>query len=118
MKPNVKWIERWRVGENQPRESQVSMGLLEIFYAFWSEEYLDNKSRTTIQRYSTSLLVLGGYLVSMANDYDIFEKTAHELLLCELTQYEGPLVYPDNNGWQDEFDMVCRKLFRYLNKTR
>jgi hypothetical protein len=31
---------------------------------------------------------------------------------------EGPLVYHGNESWQDEFDMVCRKIYKYMKMNR
>jgi len=115
MKPNSKWIEDWRIGEKQPRESDVSTELLSLFKDFWIAQKLDEKSKTTRNRYSGALHALGGYLVEKAilNDLD---KTTDELVSEYVGPDDGPVIWHDNKRWQDEIDMVCRKLYRYIKR--
>jgi hypothetical protein len=118
MKPNREWIDDWRMGVKPSRENQISTDLLDFFLDFWAVEKLDRKSKTTMNRYSTSLHRLGGYLVEQAISDDDSEKTAYELLSEYISPDEGPLVYHENENWQDEFDMVCRKIYKYMKMNR
>lgn len=118
MKPNRKWIDDWRIGVKPSRENQISTDLFNLFLNFWAAEKLDKKSKTTMDRYSTSLHRLGGYLIEKAISDDGFEKTAYELLSEYLSPDEGPLVYSENVNWQDEFDLVCRKIYKYMKRNR
>lgn len=118
MMPNVKWIDDWKIGINPSRENQVALGLLEYFVDFWNREKLEQKSKTTRSRYSGSLHALGGYLVEQTISEDEKDKTAHELLLEYIGPNEGPLVYHNDEDWQDELDMVCRKFYKYLKTIR
>ncbi|MDD8019468.1 MAG: hypothetical protein PHP42_13930 [Bacteroidota bacterium] len=43
--------------------------------------------------------------------------TAKELLDEYVNEYEGPLVFMDNETWQNEFDGVCRKLHKFLKNN-
>jgi hypothetical protein len=118
MKPNRKWIDAWRVGVKPSREDQIATDLLDFFLEFWVVEKLDKKSKTTMNRYFTSLHALGGYLVEQAISDDDSEKTAYELLSEYISPDEGPLVYHENEDWQDEFDMVCRKIYKHMEMNR
>lgn len=118
MKPNIEWIDDWQIGVKPPRENQVSMDLLSFFIDFWAKEKLDEKSKTTMNRYSTSLHALGGYLVERAISDNDSEKTAIELLSEYISPDDGPLIYYENENWQDELDMVCRKIYRNMKKKR
>ncbi|MBI2217427.1 MAG: hypothetical protein HYU51_09030 [Candidatus Rokubacteria bacterium] len=114
MKPQTAWIGDWRIGEAPSREAEVSRELLRVFIAFWEAERLGEKAKTTQRRYSSALHALGGYLVERANDDDRRDQTARDLLRESVELDEGPLIAHDNEPWQREIDMVCRKLHRYL----
>lgn len=115
MKPTSEWIEDWQIGENPSREREVSDHLLRLFTDFWSFRRLNEKSKTTRNRYSGCLQALGGYLVEQAVfDDDGTEMTTDELLSEHVGPHEGPLIYLDNETWQNEIDMVCRSLYKYM----
>lgn len=114
MKPDSTWITDWRSAEASSGGREVSRELLRIFIAFWDAEGLSKKAKTTQYRYSAALHSLGGYLVEQATDEDGKHKTAHELLRESVGPDDGPLICHDNETWQRELDMVCRKLHRYL----
>ena len=118
MKPSEKWIDDWKIGLEPGREDQVAAGLVEYFVDFWDKVKLDEKSKKTRNRYGSALHALGGYLVEKAITEEDADKTAHELLLEYVYEDEGPLVYHDNEDWQDEFDMVCRKFYKYMKPKR
>ena len=118
MKPNRKWIKDWRIGENPSREDQIAYELLEVFDDFWHFEGLDEKSKTTINRYSGALHSLGGYLIEKAVfDEDGLHKTTYNLLAEYVGRDDGPLICADHETWQNEIDMVCRKLYRFMKKN-
>jgi len=118
MKPNVKWIDEWRIGVKPSREKMVAADLVDYFANFWDKEKLGEKSKTTRNRYSNSLHALGGYLVEKAISEQDLDKTPYELLLEYIGPADGPLVYHDNEDWQDELDMVCRKIYKYMKTVR
>ena len=66
MKPNEKWIDDWQIGLNSDRERNVSCTLVNLFADFWKTQGLDEKSKTTRNRYSGGLHSLDGYLVELA----------------------------------------------------
>ncbi|RJP25437.1 MAG: hypothetical protein C4527_17365 [Candidatus Omnitrophota bacterium] len=116
MKPNATWINDWKIGISPALEATIANELLVFFTNFWNEQGLDNKSKTTRNRYANALHTLGGYLVEKAVSDNGLDKTTDELLF-EYTDFdEGPLIYLDNEVWQSEVDMVCRKIHQYLKK--
>jgi predicted acyltransferase (DUF342 family) len=116
MKPNLKWIIDWQIGENPTREAEVSSGLMDFFADFWESQGLSHKGKTTINRYASSLYVIGGYLVEQAISDDGRDMTINELLSEYIDSDGGPLIHHDNESWQSEIDMVSRKLFKFINK--
>ena len=113
-KPNKNWVKDWKIEENLNREKELGKDLVAIFDRFWMNCKLDDKSKSTQNRYIGALHCLGGYLVEKG----IYEETglsAFELIKKYITQYDGPLIHYDNENWQEELDMVCRKLYKYIN---
>lgn len=115
MKPENSWIEDWKIGENSSRERKLGAELLKVFTTFWIETGLEGRSKTTIRRYTDALQALGGYLVEKGI-FDEIDMSGIELLKDSINQYEGPLVHHHNEQWQDEIDMVSRKLYKFLVK--
>ena len=113
-KPNITWIKDWRISTIPSREVHVSKELIEIFNKFWEITNLDQKSKSTINRYSCAFHRLGGYLVEQSILEENMDKTSIELLLENVSSFEGPLIYHDNEQWQNEFDTVCRRLYKHL----
>jgi hypothetical protein len=114
-KPNNSWIKDWKIGENPSRENELGKDLVSIFKRFWIDCKLDSKSKSTMNRYTGALHCLGGYLVEKGI-YNEINFSALELINEYITKHEGPLVHYDNEDWQDELDMVCRKLYKHINK--
>ena len=48
---------------------------------------------------------------------DDLDNTADDLLSKYIDSDGGPLIYYDNESWQDEVDMVCRKIYKHM-KTK
>ena len=117
MKPLVDSTKDWQVGIDKAREEEITLELLNIFSKFWNEASIDSKSKSTINRYRTALQSEGGYIVEKSvTDNGGINLTAKELLSESINEDEGPLVFHDNEVWQNELDMVCRKLHKYLQK--
>jgi hypothetical protein len=106
------------VGSDPVRERELGTDLLTIFTAFWTSEGLSERSETTQRRHSGSLHALGGHLVTRGLEEDQIGKPALELLTEEVDFDEGPFLFQDDETWQRELDATCRKLRRYLAKTR
>ena len=100
MKPNRQWIDDWRIGIKPSRENRISTELLDFFLDFWVAEKLDEKSKTTRNRYAASLHALAGYLVEKAVHDDDSGKTAYGLLSEYISPEEGPLVYYRAREWE------------------
>ena len=118
MKPNEEWIEDWRIGVDPAREREVATELVSLFAEFWNVQTLDDKSKTTRYRYSGGLHALGGYLVEQAISDDGLGMTADQLVSEHVGDDGGPLIAHDDEAWQDEIDMVCRKLCRHMTRNR
>jgi len=116
MKPNIKWIDDWQIGVNPSREDQISIDLLNFFLDFWDKEKLEEKSKTTRNRYYASLHALGGYLVEQGISDEDLNKTTYELLSEYVGADDGPLIYYENEDWQAGVDMVCRKIYEHIKK--
>ncbi len=114
MKPANDGIKDWRYGAYPEQEKATSRELLEIFKDFWEWASLETKSKSTRRRYSGALHALGGYLVEEAGKGDRGSKTIHEFMKNYINPEEGPLIYHDNEAWQNELDTVCRRLYKYL----
>ena len=116
MKSTADWIKDWRCGLNANLEERVSEGLIDIFQDFWAWADMDSKSKTTQRRYSAALHALGGYLVQQVGTGTEVPATVQEFLSGYIDSGDGPLIYHDNEAWQNELDAVCRKLHKYLTK--
>ncbi len=114
MQPNEQWLSDWYIDIAPAREKKVAGELLEIFTAFWERQGLNGKSKSTKNRYSAGLQALGSYLVEKAVSAKYRSSPARELILAYITDFEGPLIHHDNEVWQNEIDMVCRKLYKFL----
>lgn len=112
---DLKFVD-WLQGENTQREQEISTRLQAVFVDFWTHCGIDDKSAKTQKRYIDGLNSLGGYLVEKSvygNDKDL-KMAADELLAEYLNDEDGPLIFMDNESWQNEFDGVCRKLYKFL----
>ncbi len=54
----------------------------------------------------------GNYLVEEAISEDGLGMTTNELLAEHIDAEGGPLIHPHEQTWQEEIDMVCRKLHK------
>ena len=109
-------LEDWKIGENNSKEETLGKEFVQIFQDFWKKSNLENKSKTTQNRYSGSLHALGGYLVEKGI-YEDKKMNSEELLFEHLTEYDGPLIHYNNEDWQNELDMVSRKLYKFIKKS-
>nr|VFJ46487.1 MAG: hypothetical protein BECKFW1821A_GA0114235_101310 [Candidatus Kentron sp. FW]VFJ47981.1 MAG: hypothetical protein BECKFW1821B_GA0114236_100366 [Candidatus Kentron sp. FW] len=116
MKPNEKWIDDWRIGMKPSTEGELAGDLLKFFTDFWDRQKLDEKSKTTRNRYAGSLHALGGHLVECSIFDDDVDKSLHDLLFECVGPDGGPLIFPDDESWQNEVDMVCRKIYKHMKK--
>lgn len=113
MKPTEPWIKDWQYGVAPAKDREVSSELLRIFQQFWDWAELDEKSKSTQQRYSNALHALGGWAVEKIADEKV-GMDAHRLLVEATSGGDGPLIFLDREEWQKELDTVCRKLCKFL----
>ena len=111
-----KWINDWHIGVKPSKETAIAADLLDFFLDFWDKMNIDEKSKTTKNRYSSALHALGGYLVEQAISDDDQDKTAGDLLLEYIGPDDGPLIFHDNESWQNEVDLVCRKICKHMKE--
>ncbi len=113
MKPILQWTEDWEIGIDISKESEISQQVLDLFVEFWNDEGIEAKSKSTLNRYRAALISLGSYIVEQSISEEGMGKTAKELLLMSIGDEGGPFLFQDEETWQNEFDMVCRKLHKY-----
>jgi len=113
MKPTLQWTDDWEIGIDIPKESEIAQQVLDLFVEFWDDERIEEKSKSTLNRYRAALMSLGGYVVEQSISEEGKKKTAKELLLTCIDDEGGPYIFQDEETWQNELDMVCRKLHKY-----
>ena len=116
MKPLETWINDWSYGIDQKTEKKSSEELLALFSGFWIWANLDEKSIKTQRRYSTALHALGGYLIMEIGEGNKNKDSIVEFVRSKIGDGCGPLVYIDNEQWQREIDLVCRRLYKYIEQ--
>ena len=116
MKPAIEWAEDWEIGVNQARETEVTLGVLEMFVDFWVEESIGDKSKSTVNRYRAALQSLGSYIVEQSISEEGLDLKIEELILGCIDEEGGPFLFQDEETWQSELDMVCRKLHKYFRR--
>jgi len=114
MKPNPHWLSDWKNDIDPEREAEIGKELLRIFSTFWLAQDLENKSKTTRNRYANAMHALGGFLVEEAVSDQGIEMSVTGLLFEHIDETGGPLIHADEEAWQEELDMVCRKVFKFL----
>ena len=115
MEPTTEWVSDWRYGVEQEQEKKTSEELLVIFKEFWIWASINTKSKSTKRRYSGALHALGGYLVEEVGNGHRGNKSILEFTKSYVDSGDGPLIYQNNEAWQNELDTVCRKLHKYLS---
>ena len=116
MKPTIEWTEDWDLGIDISSENEISQNVLDVFVDFWNEAGIDSKSKSTMQRYRSALQSLGGYIVEESLSLENSKLSAYDLLVKYIEKEGGPLLFIDEETWQNELDMVCRKLYKYTQK--
>jgi len=118
MKPILQWTESWQIGVDIPKETEISQQVLDLFVEFWRDEKIEAKSKSTLNRYRAALMSLGSYIVEKSITEDGERKFAKELLLMSIDDKGGPFLFQDEETWQNELDMVCRKLHKYYTRKK
>ena len=109
----------WSFSGDSEREDEVTNFLQELFTDFWLDKRLENLSENKQELYCRNLNLLGEILVMHAvadPESPEAQMTSRELFMANVNDQEGPLLDPDNEAAQNEFDIVCGKLYRYLRE--
>ena len=59
MKPILQWTEDWEIGIDIPKESDISKQVLDLFVEFWSDAEIEEKPKSTLNRYRADLIIIG-----------------------------------------------------------
>ncbi len=111
------WIENWEISDDCYQSSKSLVDVYENFLSYLKDER--KLAERTIKRHETSCQALGGYIIndlynSFSPNGDV-SKFGSELLMDYDIQYEGPLIFHDNENWQREVDATCRQLYKFIN---
>ncbi|KEQ18703.1 hypothetical protein [Endozoicomonas numazuensis] len=119
MEKYSEWPREWNCSDE---DEKLSKELTSIFKGFLTMLKESNLSEKTIRRHKSSCHALGGYIISeifgYEHDIELAELPPKEILNNYITQYEGPLIYPQHETWQKEIDSTCKKLFKFINQQR
>ena len=115
--PQDSWTTEWKLGVDTRLEEKIGSEILEVFSAFWRDESIGERSKSTRQRYEGALHALGGHLVEKAIEREESSESGREMLCFAVQDDEGPLIHVRNPSWQRELDTVCRRLNAYLQKS-
>ena len=116
--PQDSWIIEWKLGIDTQFEEKIGKEIIELLAAFWRDESIGERSKSTRQRYDGALHALGGHLVENAVEREESQVSGREMLRASVEFDEGSLIHIKNPAWQREIDTVCRRLNAYLQKTR
>ena len=110
------WASDWTVSKE---DRQLSQKLTPIFECFLSGLLEKGVSESTLRRHQSACHALGGYIVGEVFgrgnvSFSPNEETGETVLLHFIDDSGGPLVYQDEEAWQNELDATCRKLFKQL----
>lgn len=90
--------------------------LLALFRPFLEHLAASDQSPKTIQQHVDNMWALGGeFIRDLHSDSSLRKKTV-ELVLLQMIEYGGPLLYHGGEDQQRSFDATCRKFHRFLNK--
>ena len=111
-------IEDWLLGLEPQQENALAVALRDIFEAFLADFGIDEKSKTTKNRYLYSLSALGANLLEQTFNDDAYSHdiSAMELLRDNVDEDGAPVIFfaEEEEEYQREVDAVCRKLAKYL----
>ena len=113
------WASDWTVCKE---DRQLSPKLIPIFECFLGSLLEKGVSKRTLRRHERACHALGGYIVGEVfgrGDVSFSpNETGETVLLRFIDVSGGPLVYQDQEAWQNALDATCRKLFKQLkNRT-
>jgi len=115
--PNSSWLNDWTSNVPNNQLYDFANELIEIFQKFWEKLEISAKSKTTQYRYSSGLHALGGHLIDIAAHEESTISTTKKFVLDNISKVGGPLIFHDELVWQNELDVMCKKLFKYLEQN-
>ena len=113
------WASDWAVCKE---DRQLSQKLVPIFECLLGSLLEKGVSKRTLRRHEGACHALGGYIVGeMFGRGDVSfspNETGETVLLRFIDESGGPLVYQDEEAWQNDLDATCRKLFKQLKNRK
>lgn len=113
------WASDWTVCKE---DRQLSQKLIPIFECFLGSLLEKGVSKRTLRRHESACHALGGYIVGevFGRGDESFspDETGETVLLRFIDESGGPLVYQDEEAWQNDLDATCRKLFKQLKNRK
>ena len=113
------WASDWTVCKE---DRQLSQKLIPIFECFLGGLLEKGVSKSTLRRHESACHALGGYIVGEVFGRDDVSfspnETGETILLRFIDDSEGPLVYQDEEAWQIDLDVTCRKLYKQLKNRK
>jgi hypothetical protein len=91
--------------------------LLALFRPFLEHLAASDLSPKTIQRHVDNVWALGGEFIPDLHSHSSLRKKPVELVLRQMIEYGGPLLYHGGEDQQRSFDSTCRKFHQFLTKT-
>ena len=91
--------------------------LLALFRPFLEHLAASDLSPKTIQKHVDNTWALGGEFIRDLHSDSSLRKKPVELVLRQMIEYGGPLLYHGGEDQQRSFDSTCRKVHQFLTKT-
>jgi hypothetical protein len=91
--------------------------LLALFRPFLEHLAASDLSPKTIQKHVDNMWALGGEFIRDLHSDSSLRKKPVELVLRQMIEYGGPLLYHGGEDQQRSFDSTCRKFHQFLTKT-
>src|SRR5450756_1208078 len=88
-----------------------------LFRPFLEQLAASDLSPKTIQKHVDNMWALGGEFIRDLHSDSSLRKKPVELVLRQMIEYGGPLVYNGGEDPQRSFDSTCRKFHGFLTKT-
>ncbi len=87
--------------------------VLALFRPFLENLAASDLSPTTIQKHVDNMWALGGEFIRDLHSDSSLRKKPVELVLRQMIEYGGPLLYHGGEDQQRSFDSTCRKFHRF-----
>jgi len=91
--------------------------LLVLFRPFLEHLAASDLSPKTIQKHIDNIWALGGEFIGDLHSDPSVRRKPVDLVLLQMIEYGGPLLYHGSEDQQRSFDSTCRKLRRFLTDT-